>query len=290
MVLTAQQMIERERLFKEVGGKVQEEQLTESRELRKKREKLKWGQVGRGIERVESARLPKSRPRISYKKSRKVGRAVTGILGALLPSEAMAGAVTYVDKKKGTGKRGRPVGTFKARFLPDGRVVRVPTHIYRRMLSEYKAKKRLAEAKRQAGIQEQYEAEQIAMSQDPRFQQAQTDEQFLEGEDPVHEARLAEMRQRELIQQQLAQQPQPSRFQQVTQRAGQLLRGVGTGFVGQRGFPPQQIPQQFDRQFSQSQQFLRPPKPQLRIISDKSSILNVPNIFNDPSKERMNRW
>lgn len=242
-------------------------------------------------EELERIRTARKRQRITPTKSRKVGRAVTGLLSALVPQEAMAGAVTYVEKgKKGDRGRGRPHGTYKKRYLPDGRIVQVPTHIYRRMLSEYKAKRRLAEAQRQAKIQEQYEAEQIAMSQDPRFQQAQTDEQFLEGEDPTHEARLAEMRQRALMQQQLAQQPQPSRFQQVTQRAGQLLRGVGTGFVGQRRFPPQQFERQPPQQVPPPQQFLRPPAHQLRIISDRSSILNVPNIFNDPSKERINRW
>jgi len=52
------------------------------------------------------------------------------------------------------------------------------------MMSEVKAKRRLAEAQRQANVQQQYEAEQIAMAQDPRFQ---PQDAFLESPDMEHE-------------------------------------------------------------------------------------------------------
>lgn len=220
MVLTAQQMIERERFLKEVGGKVQKEQAVERKE-----------KMGRFVKRVESVRLPQSRPRITYKKSRKVGRAVTGLLSALVPQEAMAGAVSYEQKgKKAGGGRGRPHGTYKLRYLPDGRAVRVPTHIYKRMLSEYKAKRRLAEAQAQAKIQERYEAEQIAMQQDPRYQPS-SDEQFLEEPDQEYEARLMAARQQQMTQAQYRQQlAQQAAQQQAMQRGGGFASKAGAMF------------------------------------------------------------
>lgn len=208
MVLTPQQMIERERA---IEGK----------------EKM-----GRFVKRVESVRLPQSRPRILRKKSQRAGRAVTGILGALVPQEAMAGAVTYADKKGNRG-RGRPHGTYKKRYLPDGRMVQVPTHIYRRMLSEYKAKRRLAEAQAQAKIQERYEAEQIAMNQRATYEQP---EQFLEEPDQEHEARLMAARQQQMTQaqyrQQLAQQAAMQRGGGFASKAGAMFGRLGGSLWG----------------------------------------------------------
>ena len=54
-----------------------------------------------------------------------------------------------VDSDRG---RGRPTGTFKARYLPGVGVVRMPTAVFKRALSAQKAKIRLEEAKRQAGM------------------------------------------------------------------------------------------------------------------------------------------
>ena len=300
MVETVEQMIQRRRLLEEVGGKVKEQQAEELKERTALRQKT----AGRFVKRVESVRLPKSRPRITYKKSRKIGRAITGVLGALVPPEAMAGAVTYTKGKKGDRGRGRPHGTYKARYVPGIGTVRVPTHIYRKMMSAAKSKRRLAEAERQAGIQQKYEAEQIAMQQDPRFQQAQTDSDFLESPDMEHEARLAGIREQQIYQQQVEQQRQPSQFgQQVGQR---LKVGVGNliNQYRQRNYEMQQRIRQ--RQIEQGeqpystklntqpsllssqqvgQQFARSTSPQIRIISDKSSILNTPNIFNNPKND-----
>jgi len=258
-------------------------------EPKKKRKRTK--------EELEGIRTARKGRLITPTKSRSVGRAVTGILGALLPQEAMAGAVSYAKKgTKGTGKgRGRPTGTFKARYVPGHGTVRVPTHIYRKMMSEAKAKRRLAEAQAQAKMQQQYEAEQIAMQQDPRFQQQP--DSFLESPDMIHEQRLQSMEQDRQIQREFQQQPRPS----FMQRAGQTINKIGGGInqitqeMQRRQFEKQQriaqrqmeqgtYPQR--QQFGQQvgKQFGRPRTSQIKILSEKSSILNVPNIFNNPPR------
>ncbi len=232
---------------------------------------------------------------ISKEKSRRAGKAIKGLLSAAVPQEALVGSVSFEKKKKTGGGRGRPRGTFKARYLPDGRIVKVPTHIYRRMLSEYKAKRRLAEAQRQAGIQEQYEAEQIAAQQRSGYEQP---DRYLEGPDMLHEQRLQSIEQDRQVQRQSEQQPQPS----FMQRAGRTINRIGGGInqitqdMQRRQFEKSQriqqrqmeqgYPQPFGQQAMQQagQQFGQPSKPQLRIIGNKSSILNTPNIFNNPRR------
>ncbi len=257
-------------------------------------------------------KLAKSYPRISKEKSSRVSRAVTGLLSAALPAEAMAGVVTS-EKKKGDRGRGRPHGTYKARFVPGKGVVRVPTHIYRRMMTEAKAKRRLAEAQRQAQLQQRYEVEQLAVQTDPRYSSAQTDEQFLEEPDMAHEAQVAGIRERQLYQQQLEQQQQrqPSQFaQRLKYGVGNLInqyrqknyemqqriqqRQIERGDVQQPNLLTPQGPQQAGQQLGQQvrpQQIgsVRPASSQVRIISDRSSILNVPNIFNR-HRGYQNKW
>lgn len=299
MVLTPQQMIERERLFKEVQKKVKRERAIEGKE-----------KMGRFVKRVESVRLPTTRtpPRISRTKSRTAGRAIKGVLGALMPQEALVGSVSFEkkEKKKGGG-RGRPHGTYKLRYLPDGRAVRVPTHIYRRMLSEYKAKRRLAEAQAQAKIQEQYEAEQIAMQTDPRYQPS-SDDQFLEEPDMEHEQRVADIRQQQMTQaqyrQQLAQQQAMQRGGGFASKAGAMFGRLGGGLWGPQSQdqPQQQSPygQQEDPYAAkQVQSIIRPPinthqygpnHPQVLVNGGKSimfrkipNLLGQANEFNRPA-------
>ncbi len=255
--------MEKGRLMKSVGAKVQKSQLEELRELRKKRATLKKEQVGRNIKRIESIRLPRSQPRISYKKSRTAGRAITGVLGALMPQEALAGSVSFEKKgKKESRGRGRPHGTYKLRYLPDGRPVRVPTKIYRRMLSEYKAKRRLVEAQKQAKMQERYEAEQIAMQTDPRYQPS-SDDQFLEEPDQEYEARLMAARQQQMTQAQYRQQlAQQAAQQQAMQRGGGFASKAGAMFGrlggGLWGPQSQDQLQQVGQQGQQGQQVAEP--------------------------------
>ena len=222
----------------------EEEATREWKERRLKQSKERAGKVAGVIRKPLSYRLPQSRPRISREKSRAASRAVTGVLGALLPPESMRGAVTYTKKgKKEGGGRGRPHGTYKARFVPGIGTVRVPTHIYRRMMSEVKAKRRLAEAKRQAGIQEQYEAEQIAMQQRATYEQPDS---FTESVDMDHEARVADIREQQQYQQRLPE----LRRQQVAQkrasfvtRSGAMFGKLGGGLWGSQS-RDQQVEQQ----------------------------------------------
>lgn len=253
--------------------------------------------------------LPKYRGRIiSKEKSQRVGRAVTGILGALMPSEALAGAVSYAKKgtKSGDG-RGRPKGTFKARYVPGYGTVRVPTNVYRRMMSEAKAKRRLAEAQAQAKMQERFEAEQIATQQRAGYEQPDA---FLEGPDMEHEAQIADIRQ----QQQYQQQAEQMRRQQAAQsrsgfatRTGAMFGKLGGGLWGpqsrqQQGQPGQQAEPYSARQV---QGIIRPQlnqnqynksEPQVVVTSGKSimfskapSILGQPNEFNRPRNAVLER-
>ena len=188
---------------------------------------------------------------------------------------------------KGSGRgRGRPKKSYKLRFVPGYGAVRVPTAIYNKMMSEVKAKRRLAEAQRQANIQQQYEAESIAMQQDPRFQQQQ--DSFLDGPDLDHEQEVAQVRQREILNAQIQQQQMRQPQGNVVQRAGGVIRrfGAGVNRLGQSR-SPQQYPQQYSPQYAQQFQTGGPMEqsrgdPRVTAISSRSNILNQPNIFNRP--------
>lgn len=244
------------------------------------------------LERLEGIRTARKGRLITPTKSRKISKGITGLLSALVPPEAMAGAVTYADKKKDRG-RGRPHGTYKKRYLPDGRIVQVPTHIYRKMLSEYKAKRRLAEAQRQAKVQEQYEAEQIAMQQRATYEQPDA---FLEGEDMELEAKLADARQQALYQQQV----QAMRKQQLAQqrvgfatKAGQMFGGAGVGLFRRQPLPEptQQGRQQVGEPYSARQvpgiirprineHMFGPFHPQFIVTGGKSQMFKkIPNLL-----------
>ena len=246
-------------------------------------------------EELERIRTVRKGRLITPTTSRKIGGAISRLLSAAVPPEVMVGSVKYDRKGDKDRKRGRPHGTYKTRYVPGYGQVNVPTHIYRKMMSKAKSDRRLAEAKRQAGMQEQYEAEQLAMQQDPRFQPQ--NEQFLEQPDMEHEARVAGIREQELyqkqVEQQSAQQPRPSRFQQIGRGVSRVGQGVNNlmNQMRQRQFLKQQrqmeqgYPQAFGQQAGQQPtQFARPASSQLRILSDKSSILNTPNIFNNPRR------
>jgi hypothetical protein len=157
-----------------------------------------------------------------------------------------------IKGKKSGGKpsrgRGRPTGTFKVRVLPySGRRVKVPTHIYKKMLSAEKAQYRLAKVKRQAAMQMQ--ADQLAYQQDPRYQQG-ADDQFLADPDMQFEQEMQRIR----AQQQIAQiKPQePSTMRKVSGAIQNFGRGISR-IGGSMGARRQIQVDQYGRQVQQAQ-------------------------------------
>lgn len=228
--------------------------------------------------------------------SNRAGRAISGILGALVPSESLAGSVSF-SKTKGESRqgRGRPSGTYKPRYIPGYGVVRLPTSQYRKIMSDIKKQRRLALTKKKADIQalqrkrseERQLAEQIATSQDPRFR-SDSDDSFLEEPDYEYEQRLAEQRQLEQIRRQRESQRVPIQRNVLSNIGRQLVRGASQlanspMLVARR--QPSLLSQQNNQYSPQGYNpYIDTPQrdANIRIISDKSSILNAPNIFNKP--------
>jgi len=221
----------------------------------------------------------------------KIGETARKAINLVAPK----GFVKSITRPKGSSQgRGRPSGTFKTRFVPGKGFVKVPTHIYKRMMAEAKAKQRLAAAQRQAMAQQQLEqrqiaAEQVAMSQDPRFQQSQEDA-WAEGEDMQHEQEVIQAKQ-EMLQRQ-AEQQYLQQFQQkpqgIVQRTGNMLSQFGRGLNNIGRSPLRGAPEQGSSLLGGTQQYNRPIQPQIQreprvnVVSERSSILNTPNIFNRP--------
>ncbi len=159
---------------------------------------------------------------------RKVGSKLRKAVHLSAPKKSMVRRLTAPAGKKVKGRgRGRPRQTYKTRVLPSGKIVKVPTHIYKKMLSQEKAAIRLAAAQRQASFQQQMEAEQIAAQTDPRFQPKDA---FLEAPDMEHEQEVADLKQRMLQQQYLQQMQQQVDQEQrpsISSRAKQMFSNVG---------------------------------------------------------------
>ena len=225
-------------------------------------------------------RKPQSVSSSVKKKDTTVSTAARKAIHLIAPKGFVKAITQPTGKDSGRG-RGRPKKSYKLRFVPGVGAVRVPTHIYNKMMSEVKAKRRLAEAQRQANVQQQYEAEQIAMSQDPRFQ---PQDSFLESPDMEHEQEVMQVKQQMMMEEQMRQQQVPQRG--IVQRAGDVIKRAGAG-VSRLGQPrySQQPTSQYPQQYSQQQPMLQRPirsEPKVSTVSDKSSILNMPNIFNKP--------
>ena len=243
----------------------------------------------------------------------KVGAVVRKAIHLVTPKGSIKSLTRPTGKKAGGG-RGRPSGTFKKRFVPGVGIVKVPTHIYKRMLAEAKAKRRLAEAQRQAKFQQQSEAEQIAMQQDPRFQPSQEDA-WADSEDVQHESDVQQTRQGILQQQQLQRMQQQVQQEQqpgIVNRAGQMFGNarislMGTdremqrqlGAEGQQPFDPLHRPQVEPIHRPQ----LNPDRPKqlnprVSVTGGKSpmfsrpgpSILSQGNEFNKPSEATIGLW
>jgi len=222
----------------------------------------------------------------------KVGDVVRKAVHLLAPKTSMVRRITATGKKKVAGRgRGRPRQTYKTRVLPSGKVVKVPTAMYKKMLKQEKATFRLAQAQRQAMLQQQ--AEQIAMTQDPRFQPS-AEETWADSEDMEHEAEVQRLKQQQLMQQQMYQQPQT-----MTRRAGEMFSKARTSLFGtQEQYPQYQQVQQLQRpdvkpyprpQIDTSMH--RPVNPQVVLMSGKSpmfggkgNIMDQRNEFNETKK------
>ena len=280
MALTAQELIE---------------------QSRQREEAIKTAKKGIGKERIERFKSYFKKPmpvsRTVKKADVKVGATVRKAIHLVAPK----GLAKTLTQPKGKSKgRGRPAGTYKVRYVPGVGAVKVPTHIYKRMLAEAKAKRRLAEAQRQAQYQQQYEAEQIAMSQDPRFQPSAEDA-WAEGEDMDHQAEVMQTKQR-MLQQQYLQQMQQEQQPTTASRAGEMFNRTKLSLMGtdrklQQQMLPQQRPQFQQMQRPQVQSLQRPQvqplqrpqlRPQVMVTSGKSpmfssggpSILSQGNEFN----------
>lgn len=236
-------------------------------------------------------------------KERRVSQIARKAVSLAAPKGSMVRAITTTTKKKGSKGRGRPSGSFKTRVLPSGKTVKVPTHIYKKMLSAEKSQMRLAQAQQTAQVAMQ--ADQLAMQQDPRYQPSAED-QFLAEPDQQHEMDVmmaqqqADIQQAEQqYQQQAGQQQAPSVGQRVVKGLGDFGRGLS-----RIGAPRQrQMYDQFGRPVME-----QPPsrlqlmgsstgargmeirgEPRVTAISETASLLKVPNIFNNPGQSNLAR-
>ena len=185
------------------------------------------------------------------KKDVEVSRFARKVISKVAPRGSIVRALTQTTTKKSGRGRGRPRATYKTRYVPGIGAVKVPTHIYKKMMAKAKADRRLARVQQELAFkaqmeQRQVQAEQIAMQQDPRFQQQ---DQFLTEPDQVHEMNVA-MAQQQAQQQAQAQQTQieyePSR-PGVTRRFMDGVSRFGKGISRLSGVRQPQF-DQFGRQ------------------------------------------
>jgi len=109
-----------------------------------------------------------------------ISRTARKVISKIAPKGSIVKALTSTAKKTGKKGRGRPSGTYKTRYVPGVGAVKVPTHIYKKMMAKAKADARLARVQQELAFksqmeQRQMQAEQIAMQQDPRFQSGADD-------------------------------------------------------------------------------------------------------------------
>lgn len=146
--------------------------------------------------------------------------------------------------------RGRPTGTYKVRVLPySGKRVKVPTHIYKKMLSAEKSQYRLAQAERMGSMQ--MEAEQLAMQQDPRYRPG-AEEQFLAEPDMQHEEALRRAQERAQMTQ-----FEPQRSSTMS-KATTLIQNFGRGLSRLGGVRGTKRPMQVDQYEKPIQQAVQP--------------------------------
>jgi len=261
-------------LFAEVAAK----EKIETRKVRKAQVAEAIAKKNEGMKSVKkflsTSYRPLTKKQTSRSKGARISQIVRKAISLAAPKGGFVKAMTTDSESQG---RGRPSGTYKVRSLPSGRLVKVPTHIYKKLVAAERTQMRLAQAQRQ-----QY-AEQVAMQQDPRFQPG-AEEQFLAEQDPSHEMNVAR-----------AQAGYPIQVQEqgnVLQRAqgigSQLIRGISN--IGGVRAQPEQVVDQYGRTMPvrpqpQGQGIRR--EPQVSLFSPQRNILNAPNIFNNPGESEL---
>ena len=267
MARTIQDLIEQARLKEQF----------EEQDIEIRKDLFKTARKGIRAENIERFRKSFSRPRSVPRSVRKLDESISEKLRKAVhlvaPKKSMVRRLTKAPGKKGKGGgRGRPEGTFKTRVLPSGKVVKVPTHIFNKMKSAELRNRRLAIAQQQAYIQQQQE--QIAITQDPRFQPER--DGFLESPDMQHEQNVEAEQQRQFAMENLQSMQQQQPQGGFVQRAGNIMRRLGAGVnrlggMGQVRGQPQQLqgqPRQIPRTMEEARQ-----------IKASQNILNVPFIF-----------
>jgi len=263
----------KKRLFAEVAAR----EKVETKKVRKQQSKQLVEGVKKAFKETSEGgvikKILKKQPRTGAGARRVIRKAVTMASG-------MGGVSKFKKTGSKTGKRGRPSGTFKVRYLPSGRAVKVPTHIYKKMLAAERTQMRLARAQRQ-----QY-AEQVAMQQDPRFQQDVQD-QFLAEQDQEHEMNVARAQAGYPIL--VEEQTQPA-FQRAQSIGSRVIRGISS--IGGVRAQQEQVVDQYGRTMPvrpqpqpQGQGLVR--EPRVSVFSPHQNILNAPNIFNNPGESEL---
>jgi len=246
----------------------EEEKREVREEIRKERREKVEKTLGRAMGGIEKAVSRKAKKLIKPGEAYKFGRQLAPHLMAALTG-------TKVQRvKKGRG-RGRPKGTYKARVLPSGRVVKVPTHIYKKMLAAEKAQIRLAQ------VQRQMAAEELAMQQDMRYQPPTAEDQFLEEPDQLHEMELARARQ---LAEMEAMEPEVPPRPSVGRRIIRGVRDFGRG-VSRIGRVRPQMVDEFGRPIAPQPRGMEIRRePRVTAVSERTNLLSAPNIFNNPGQ------
>jgi len=216
-----------------------------------------------------------SRKRLKSTKSKADFKGVVGGVAAMLNLPGGQAISTVKGKKDSNRGRGRPHGTYKTRILPDGTAVKVPTSVYKKMLSAQKTQMRLQRALQQARLSQQPPPDHVRG-----------------GGEGFDEDGIAE----QMAAQQFNERQQ--RYQPAQRRPGIMAGAMGAlGALGRKGAsmmaPRQQdysgYPQQPARISLMGGQQARMPMPS-RVSpfgGPRTNILTAQNIFNNPGTMKL---